>query len=332
MLKNKVWWCGLLVLLLVGLAGTVETQASESHEISDPQPILQAEEDAEWYLVRLPDERTGWVQSEHITDIGVRPLISQEKYYPAQVDTTELDLRAGPSEEDTALEQLPEGTRITVLMNQEQWQSADNLPEVLEEETAETILSSENNPAPHSLEGVTVAIDPGHGGSDPGAVSARGLQEKDVALQVSQKLKTHLESQGASVILTRNADYFVTLPQRVVTAQHQGADILVSVHANSHPDPNISGTETYYYAWGAPAQNSRQLGQEVQNEMISQSGLRNIGVKHGNFYVIRAPHIPSILVELGFLTNAQDENLLRQDDFLDEQARAIARGIVNYFN
>ncbi len=181
------------------------------------------------------------------------------------------------------------------------------------------------------LQGVTVAVDPGHGGYDPGAVGVTGVQEKEVALKASFKLAEHLQEQGAKVVFTRDSDYNPGFYPRVNLAHRAGADVFISIHANHHPDPGISGVETYFYSWGNFALSSRKLARLVQDEMVSYSGLRDIGIQHGSFYVIRAPQMPSILVELGFLSNYHDESLLKQDSYLEGQARSISNGLVEYF-
>ncbi len=183
-----------------------------------------------------------------------------------------------------------------------------------------------------ALEGRIIALDPGHGGTNPGAVGVSGLRESDVALDVSYRVKNYLEEKGAQVVLTRTADYNVSLSRRVDIAHNAGADIFVSIHANYHPDPSISGTETFYYSWGSNADSSRKLAGLIQQELVSDSGLRNIGVLHGSFQVIRTPWIPSVLIELGFLSNYYDESLLRDKSHLDGQAHAISRSINDYFN
>ncbi len=190
---------------------------------------------------------------------------------------------------------------------------------------------SEGSSQKNKLQGKTITVDPGHGGYDPGAVGVTGLQEKHVALKTSIKLARKLENQGAKVILTRESDYNPSYSRRVYLAHKSGSDIFISIHANHHPQPHISGTETYYHSWGSHAHASRKLGMHLQQEMVDHSGLRDIGVKHGNFYVISAPRMPSVLLELGFLSNYYDENLLKQDSFLEGQARAIKTGIISYF-
>jgi len=299
------------------------------------EATILAEENG-WLLVKTRYGSTGWVYSEYTR------TLSQE----VTVTASTLNVRRGPGTSYEVVEQFEQGTAVKVLQESNDWMRLfldDGSTAwiygyyTLDAGDSGSGRDDDASQAPSRggrqyLQGRTIAIDPGHGGRDPGAVGVTGLQEKVVAMTTANKVAGYLRAQGAEVVLTRSGDYFVSLARRVNIAHNAGADIFVSIHANSHPNPGISGTETYYYNYGGNAYSSRKLARLVQNQMVSESGLRNIGVKHGSFYVIRAPWIPSVLVELGFLSNWNDENLLKQDWFLDGQAQAITRGIINYFN
>lgn len=172
-----------------------------------------------------------------------------------------------------------------------------------------------------------IVIDPGHGGSDPGAIGPTGLKEKDVVLSVSLKLKNLLESRGVSVVMTRTTDVYLTLQERTQISNNSGADYFLSVHTNSFSNPTSNGTETYSY-------NSTGMGAEVaksiQNELIKAIGLTNRGFKTDNFYVIKYNNIPSALVELAFISNPNEETLLASDAFKNKCVEAIATAILNY--
>ncbi|MBI4781828.1 MAG: N-acetylmuramoyl-L-alanine amidase [Oscillatoriophycideae cyanobacterium NC_groundwater_1537_Pr4_S-0.65um_50_18] len=175
---------------------------------------------------------------------------------------------------------------------------------------------------------VRIAIDPGHGGRDPGAVGINGLQEKIVVLDISQKVAQLLEQQGAQVILTRRDDTEIELEPRVRDANQGNANLFVSIHANAidldHPGTN--GTETYYYSSSA----GYQLAQTIQTSVAEGTGMRNIGVKEARFYVLRNTHMPAALVEVGFVTGQVDAPRLADPVFRERMAEAIARGILQY--
>ncbi|WP_273484088.1 N-acetylmuramoyl-L-alanine amidase [Desulforamulus ruminis] len=188
------------------------------------------------------------------------------------------------------------------------------------------------------LQGKTVFLDAGHGGSDPGASGASGLREKDVNLKITLKVAELLKQQGANVVFSRSNDIFVDLYERTRMANEQSADIFVSIHSNASTNPATAGTSTYFYA---PTSNTalyeqyndrKRLADDVQKELTAALGRRNIGVLQANFAVLRTSVMPSILVETAFLSNSEEEALLGSDDFQQRTAEAITKGISAYFS
>jgi N-acetylmuramoyl-L-alanine amidase len=171
-----------------------------------------------------------------------------------------------------------------------------------------------------------VLIDPGHGGKDPGAIGIGGVREKDIILPISQRIAEVLQQNGVQVVMTRNSDYFVSLPGRVQMAERVGADVFVSIHANSAGAgrPEVSGLETYYY------DNGLSLARVVHNNILQSVNVRDRGVRRARFYVLRKSSMPSILVEAGYLTGRDDVAKLRNAAYQRQMADAIARGILQY--
>ncbi len=173
---------------------------------------------------------------------------------------------------------------------------------------------------------IVVVIDPGHGGKDPGAIGIRGLQEKNVILPISQKIAAILEQKGIQVVMTRDSDYFVDLGPRVVMADRVNANLFVSIHANSMPAnrSDINGLETYYYDSG------QRLARAIHNSVLSSIDVRDRGVRKARFYVLRKSSMPSVLVEVGFVTGKVDSPRLGTTAYQNQMAEAIARGILQY--
>lgn len=173
-----------------------------------------------------------------------------------------------------------------------------------------------------------VVIDPGHGGNDPGAVGIGGLREKDVVLTISQQVADLLEAQGIQTRMTRTGDQEVDLAPRVAIAEQADADLFVSIHANalSMSRPDVNGVETFYYSTG------RTLAQSIQSNLVEETGMRDRGVKQARFYVLTQTSMPSVLVEVGFVTGSEDAPLLRDSAFQTRIAEAIARGIVEHLD
>jgi len=287
-----------------------------------------------WLLLKMNYHSTGWVHSRYTRTLS-EPEENEPKVEVTVTASSGLNVRHGPGLSNSVITVAASGSTLMVAGEEGQWlrvlYDGENSGWVHGDYTTPTSSLPSRGERNQLLAGRTIVIDPGHGGRDPGAVGVTGLQEKVVNMETSQKVASYLRSHGARVVLTRSSDYFVSLAQRVNIAHNSGADIFVSIHANAHPNPGISGTETYYNS-AYQSWNSRNLANLVQQELVGHSGLRNIGVKHANFYVIRNTRIPSILVELAFLSNWHDESLLRRDSFLDGQAQAITWGIINYFN
>jgi N-acetylmuramoyl-L-alanine amidase len=170
-----------------------------------------------------------------------------------------------------------------------------------------------------------VMIDPGHGGKDSGAPGVGGILEKDVILPISQKLSAILEKAGIQTVLTRNSDYFVDLAPRVQMAQRMGATLFVSIHANSIDGrPDVSGLETYHYNIG------ESLARTVHNTILQSIPIQDRGVRRARFYVLRKNSMPAILVETGYVTNAEEIRKLNDPNYQQLMAQAIAQGVLKY--
>ena len=186
--------------------------------------------------------------------------------------------------------------------------------------------------------GKIIVLDPGHGGSDPGAIGPTGLQEKQVTLPIAEYLKSILEAKGAKVILTRTTDVDVYGPHasgvdelqaRVNVANGNQADAFISIHINSFSNPNVGGIATYYFDG---SDQSKKLASSVQEQIAEHSGFNgDRGIQPGNLYVLRHSLMPSILVELGFISNPKEEGHLKEATTQKDFANELAKGLEVYF-
>ncbi|MGN6185897.1 MAG: N-acetylmuramoyl-L-alanine amidase [Thermoanaerobaculia bacterium] len=212
----------------------------------------------------------------------------------------------------------------------------------------------------------TIVIDPGHGGKEVGAVGPAGIYEKDITLAVSQKLAASLAAKtGARVVLTREDDSIVSLDQRTAIANQYKADLFLSVHMNASVAPHAKGSETYYLSLEAsdelakkaaetenaaaasdPASDlklilwdlaqqayigeSSRFAQAIQEEMSSATGVANRGVKQAPFKVLVGATMPAALVEVGFISNPEEEEKLQSAAFQSSIVDAITRAVVRY--
>ncbi|SDC41081.1 N-acetylmuramoyl-L-alanine amidase [Succiniclasticum ruminis] len=187
------------------------------------------------------------------------------------------------------------------------------------------------------LKGKRITIDPGHGGSDPGAIGPKGNKEKTSTLLIANYLKNYLTSAGALVSMTRTTDKDVygrfasarnELQARVDVSTRNRADAFVSIHHNANNNRNIGGIATYYYPKSGY---DYKLGSAIQKKMAAASKLRNMGTQQANFYVIKRSYIPAVLLEVGFLSNYREEQLISSAWFQKTIAKAVFDGLKEYF-
>ncbi|MEM8502849.1 MAG: N-acetylmuramoyl-L-alanine amidase [Cyanobacteria bacterium P01_D01_bin.1] len=211
--------------------------------------------------------------------------------------------------------------------------SAARLPARIVEVTAPVAsvppVSRPSNNIPRARQGqLTVVIDPGHGGRDPGAVGIGGLREKDINITVARRMQASLQAAGINVVMTRSDDRELDLRPRVTIAERADADIFVSIHSNaiSMSRPDVNGLETYYYSTGF------RLAQTIQNNVLQRTDLRDRGVRRARFYVLVNTSMPAVLVETGFVTGREDAARFRNPQAVNTIADGVTAGILQYLN
>lgn len=173
---------------------------------------------------------------------------------------------------------------------------------------------------------MSIVLDPGHGGSDYGAIRC-GINEKDINLDVAKRVQAILMNKGVEVCMTRDRDEFISLEARTITTANKDPDIFVSIHVNSCVKPEIAGIETHYYH-----QESMDLAQTVHESLMSSIRTKDRGLFKSKFYVINHTNVPAILVEIGFISNDEERAELVSEQRKQETAKAIADGILQYLN
>ena len=192
------------------------------------------------------------------------------------------------------------------------------------------------------LTGVTIMIDPGHGGMDGGAGSEPAL-EKDIALSVSEKLREFLNGQGAVVLMTREKDTDLAdeetksvrtrksedLKKRKQLINESSADLFVSIHLNAIPAEQWRGAQTFY---SPHMPENKQIAADIQKELKGNLGNTDRQpAEIGHVYILKEADIPGALVEIGFLSNPAERRLLENEDYQEKTAASISRGILRYF-
>jgi N-acetylmuramoyl-L-alanine amidase len=193
------------------------------------------------------------------------------------------------------------------------------------EPTVPSIILNPTTPKTTSSGKIKVVIDAGHGGSDAGAIGG-SVREKDITLDVAKRVETLLKQKGYDVKMTRTNDTFVSLQDRVEISENYNPDIFVSIHVNSSVKPEITGVETHYYH-----QESMELAQVVHSSFASAVQSPNRGLFKSKFYVINHTTSPAILIEIGFISNANERAELVGEKRKQATAKSIADGIQKYF-
>jgi len=168
----------------------------------------------------------------------------------------------------------------------------------------------------------TVVIDAGHGGFDRGGIPGQRVGEKNLNLDVAQRLKRQLEADGYRVVMTRNSDVFIPLPTRVAIANSNRRAIFVCIHFNSATRSGADGIETYYFR-----SDSASLAANIHRNVVAGAPGENRGIRRRGYFVLRRTSIPSVLVECGFLTNPAEAALAQTSAYREKLAQEIARGI-----
>ena len=192
-----------------------------------------------------------------------------------------------------------------------------------------------------ALKGKKIVIDPGHGGNDAGAIGPTGVMEKNVTLKVALELKRLLESEGAQVIMTRETDRTVSskgaqasdieeLGARVDVANRIKSDIFISIHADSFTRPEARGTTGYYYGKSTSGR-GQKLADCIRRNLVEQLGTPSRGTQPCNFFVVKHTDMPATLIELGFISNKDEEKLLDSKEGVRKAAQGILDGIEDYF-
>lgn len=169
----------------------------------------------------------------------------------------------------------------------------------------------------------TVVLDAGHGGHDSGAKPGKGKSEKELALDTSKRVATMLRAAGLRVIETRSSDYFVTLDKRVAISNRERNAIFVSIHYNWAKRSKARGIETFFYGG-----KSSRLAANIQKETIRAYRTENRGIKYRGFYVLKNNRRPSVLLELGFLSNPGENGIVQSAATRQRLAKAVVDGIL----
>ncbi|GKV68750.1 putative N-acetylmuramoyl-L-alanine amidase YrvJ [Sporosarcina sp. NCCP-2716] len=295
--------------------------------------------DGNWVKLSLPGKKSGWVYAFH-GELSASPKQSPSGSGTAvSVVTNGTNIRTSPSTTADVAMRADAGETFSVRSKQDGWYEiglADGRTAFI----AEWVVSQADEPASKpsaakkkkkrekgTLKGITVAIDPGHGGNDRGTTGTRGTDEKDLTLLTAELLSGKLKDAGAQVVLTRDSDTYVSLQKRTEIGLHEGADVFVSLHYDANPDRSISGFTTYYTQPG-----QQPFAAALNDGLAGTLDLNNRGTQSANYLVLRENRLPAVLIELGFLSNSSEERVLTSPYFREQAAQGIYKGLLQYFD
>lgn len=180
-----------------------------------------------------------------------------------------------------------------------------------------------------------IILDAGHGGFDPGKVGKDNTLEKDINLSITQKLQIYLEQSGSFILNTRIDDSALSdkkradMNERKKLANEEGADLFVSIHQNSFPQENVKGAQVFYYG---DSPESKRLAECVQNRLkeVDKNNTRE-AKPNKDYYLLKKTSVPSIIVECGFLSNEEESNRLKSEEYQEKIAWAVYLGILDYY-
>ena len=294
---------------------------------------------SEWTKVEY-SKKTGYILNQYlnfsanITNEEVNPEVEKTTKY--EVTTSSLNVRSGAGTSYNILGSVKSGEILEVYSISNGWAKIKFKTSVayvsasyLKEYKENTGGSINNGSANNSNK--IVYLDAGHGGKDPGAIGTTySTLEKQATLDVVLKLTQKLQSKGYVVKNSRTTDVYIPLSQRSAGANNAKASIFVSIHFNSATTSSALGIETLYKV---DKRTSNVLADKVQNQLIAKTGLKSRGLKQrSDLAVLNGTKMPAILVEGGFLSNASDENSIRNAAFREKLADAILAGIEAYYN
>ena len=180
-----------------------------------------------------------------------------------------------------------------------------------------------------------VVLDPGHGGGDPGKVGVNGVIEKEINLQIAEKVKLLLEEKDITVIMTREKDEMLEgtksedMKKRVEIINQTGPDLAVSIHQNSFSDPLVSGAQVFYYSG---SEEGKKFAEIMQNALLKFDTDNHRQAKaNDNYYLLTRTKVPVVIVECGFLSNEEEAGKLSDDTYQEEISKVIVRGIESCF-
>jgi N-acetylmuramoyl-L-alanine amidase len=324
-----------------------------------------------WDQIKLSSNQTGWIYNTYIKKAEINNQTLKQaaptEKIKASIEAIVLNVRKNPNLSSQVVGKLKRRIKVNVYEEQSGWAkivsssgvhgwvderyiskeesrrqqtqfaTATPSPKKTTGKTARisglnsTVQSNSKELEQNSqmpLQGKTIVLDPGHGGIDDGTTSIVGTHEKTLTLLTAELVEQKLENTGAKVIMTRTSDTYIPLQQRADLSNQNHADVFISFHYNWSNDPSVNGLTDFYYH----KLNNHLLASDILNEVAKTTKLNNDGTRFDDLSVLRNNSQPSTLIELGFLSNKQDDSEVESSAYRDNVAQGIYFGLIDFFN
>lgn len=254
-------------------------------------------------------------------------VVFNQKPVTITITRDNTHIRNGPSTDHDIISFAKQNSVYTIISESNDWYEID-----LDGTTGfiwKSFIQPHNMADDHKdiLKNKVIILDAGHGGHDVGAIGATGTFEKDLTYKTTKLLEETLDTLDAHVLLTREDDQYIRLGSRTSFANMHDADVFISIHYNSFPEQeDITGIGTYYYH-----DRSQYIAQHIQHAIARETHAENRGVDVGNFQVLRENVNPAVLVELGFISNSEQERRLLKNDYQEMLVKGMVKGLIHYF-
>jgi len=313
--------------------------------VSNGQSFKVLAQEHNWVQIQYSDKKTGWVYSFYGTFSNTVKTPSKASSSPASTSALETvtiiyngtNLRTDASTTADVVERVDAGQTYPIVGAKDDFyeiQLADQTAFVANwvVSTSQNSTATMNTPKSEprkkgTLNGLTIVVDAGHGGNDHGTTGQRGTDEKEITLKTASLLASKLSAAGANVVMTRESDEYVALRKRVSIAHQHEADAFISIHYDATDNSSISGFTSYYLN-----NNQKGLAEAIHNGLASKINLKDRGTQEGNYLVLRENRQKAVLLELGFLSNANEERIITTAKFREQATLGIYQGILDYFD
>ena len=313
----------------LNVRSSASTSASIVANLSRGSKVTVVKESGSWSQIKTASGQTGWVASQYLqADSGQSSQTAQS----IQI-TKASNLRSQPSLSAGIIRVAKAGERFKKVGETNDWvqiqYSASQTAWVSKGLTAAAgSTTSASLPSPSAaLKDKIIVVDAGHGGYDPGT-SGKSSIEKKLALTTAKLVASRLANSGANVFMTRSNDTFISLSGRVNVSEAKHADAFISIHYNASTSSSANGIASFYYS----ESKDKELAKYIQESMAENApSMKDMGVRFGDYYVTRENNQRAVLLELGFLSNAHDEQIVSSNAYQQQISTGIYQGIARYF-